>query len=163
MIEETARVVKVSDRYAWVETEPATACGGCTARSGCGTPVLARVLGRRRTVLRVPNTVTAMAGDHVVLGISESGLVRGSIAVYMAPLAALFAGALCGYFLARGVWADYSEPASILGAVAGLAAGLAWLGYFSRVAAGDRRYQAVILRHTHAIGHSNPAAGVSSA
>ena len=153
MIEETGRVVRVSGKYAWVETEPVTACGSCTARSGCGTPVLARVLGRRKAPLRVANTVAAVVGDRVVLGISESGLVRGSLAVYLAPLAGLFAGALCGYFLAQGVLAHYTEPASILGAAAGLSGGLAWLGRFSRAAARDRRYQPVILRHAIAAGH----------
>jgi sigma-E factor negative regulatory protein RseC len=152
MIEETGRVVRVSTEFAWVETEPVTTCGGCAARSGCGTPVLARVLGRRKAPLRVVNTVAAAVGDHVVLGISESGLVRGSLAVYLAPLAGLFAGALGGYFLAQGLLAKYTEPASILGAVTGFSAGLAWLGHFSRAAARDRRYQPVILRHVIAAG-----------
>jgi sigma-E factor negative regulatory protein RseC len=163
MIEETGRVVRVSDEYVWVETDPVTACGSCTVRSGCGTPVLARVLGRRNAPLRVANTVAAAVGDHVVLGISESGLVRGSLAVYLVPLAGLFAGALCSYFLAQGLLANYTEPASILGAVAGLSAGLAWLGHFSRAAARDHRYQPVILRHAIAARPKAPAAMISSA
>lgn len=152
MIEETGQVVKVSDGYAWIDTEPVTACGTCTGRSSCGTAALARVLGRRQAPVRVANPVGAMVGDRVVVGIPASGLVRGSLAVYVVPLAGLFAGALGGYFLAEGSLPGYAEPASILGAAAGLSAGLAWLGHFSRGSARDSRYQPVILRHAITAG-----------
>ncbi len=42
--------------------------------------------------LRVLNRINARVGDDVVVGISEAGLLRGSLAVYAAPLAGLFAG-----------------------------------------------------------------------
>ena len=88
MIEEAGRVVEVRDEFAWIETTPMTACNSCSARSGCGTPVLAKVLGRRNSPLRVANRIGVVVGDRVVIGIAESGLVRGSFAVYFAPLAA---------------------------------------------------------------------------
>jgi len=144
MIEEAGRVVEVRDEFAWIETTPMTACNSCSARSGCGTPVLAKVLGRRNSPLRVANRIGVVVGDRVVIGIAESGLVRGSFAVYFAPLGGLFLGAAAGYYLAGS--SGYAEPASILGALTGFLAGLAWVRRFSRRTRQDARYQPVLLR-----------------
>jgi sigma-E factor negative regulatory protein RseC len=146
VIEETGRVVNVGDGYAWIETEPAGTCGSCSARKGCGTSALASLFGRRAAPLRVVNHVNASVGDRVVIGIEEAGLVRGSLAVYTAPLAGLFAGGLLGRFAGGAVMPGMAEIASILGALAGLVAGLAWLRRFSRHTEQDARYQPVILR-----------------
>ena len=146
MIEETGRVVEIQDDFAWVETEPATGCGSCAARNGCGTSVLAKVMGRRKAPLRVANRIGAVAGDRVVVGIPESGLVRGSLAVYMVPLAGLFAGALAGQYVGDGLAPGHADLTSIPGAIIGFAASLAWLKRFSRVAEQDERYQPVLLR-----------------
>jgi sigma-E factor negative regulatory protein RseC len=94
----------------------------------------------------VLNRINARIGDAVVIGISESGLVRGSLAVYAVPLAGLFAGAIAGDFLGKYFFPDGSDPVAIAGALAGLAAGLFWLKYFSRRTEKDAAYQPVILR-----------------
>ena len=78
MIEESGMVVAVKGDFAWIESERKSTCGACAVRKGCGTAAIARVLGQRRTRLRVVNSVHAGVGDDVVVGISESGLVRGS-------------------------------------------------------------------------------------
>ena len=139
-------MVDVTDDYAWIETEPASACGSCPASKGCGTSALASLFGRREAPLRVVNNVNANIGDRVVIGIQEAGLVRGSLAVYAAPLAGLLAGGLSGRYAAGVIMPGMAEIASILGALAGLAAGLAWLRRFSRRTEQDARYQPVILR-----------------
>jgi sigma-E factor negative regulatory protein RseC len=146
MIEETGRVIDVRDRYAWIETEPRTACNSCSVRNGCGNPVLAKVLGRRNAPLRVINSIGAVAGDRVVIGISESGLVRGSLAVYCVPLIGLFAGGVASHYLFAGIVSASADLASIPGALAGFAAALAWLRSFSRKSAQNARYQPVLLR-----------------
>lgn len=146
MIEETGQVVEVQGEFAWIESERSSTCGGCSMRSGCGTAALAKVLGQRRVRLRVLNHVNARVGDTVVVGIAESGLVRGSLAVYVVPLAAFLGGALAGQVLGNYVVAGGSELAAICGAVAGLVAGLAWLQRFSRATATDALFQPVILR-----------------
>jgi len=146
MIEETGQVVEVQGEFAWIESERSSTCGGCSVRSGCGTAALAKVLGQRRVRLRVLNHVNARVGDTVVVGIAESGLVRGSLAVYVVPLAAFLGGALAGQVLGNYFIAGGSEPAAICGAVAGLVAGLAWLQRFSRATATDALFQPVILR-----------------
>jgi len=146
MIEETGRVVDVRDRYAWITTEPRTGCNSCSVRSGCGTSVLAKVLGRRNAPVRVLNSIGVATGDRVVIGIAESGLVRGSLAVYCVPLAGLFAGAVASHYLFTGIAAAPADLASITGAALGFAAGLAWLRSFSRKSEQDVRYQPVLLR-----------------
>ena len=147
MIEETGRVIEVRDGFAWVETLPVTGCGSCAARQGCGTSVLASVLGRRSAPLRVVNRIGAAAGDQVVIGISESGLLRGSLAVYAVPLAGLLGGAMAGRYLLAATATGYPELASILGAAAGFWGALAWVKRFNRLSATDTRYQPVMLRH----------------
>ena len=146
MIEETGQVVDVQGAFAWIESERTSTCGACNVRKGCGTAVLAKVLGRRRVHLRVINRINAQVGDEVVIGISESGLVRGSLAVYAVPLAGLFAGAIAGNALGHYFFPGRPDLLAIAGALAGLAAGLFWLRRFSRLTEADASYQPVILR-----------------
>ena len=148
MIEENGQVVKVEDDgMVWVETRRPSACGACADRQGCGTSVLASVLGQRQAPVRVINSIGAVAGDRVVIGVPESGLLRGSLAVYAVPLAGLFIGALSGHYLGDGGTHRYTDLWDLLGAAAGFTAGLVWLQRFSRATGRDERYQPVILRH----------------
>ena len=159
MIEETGQVVAVQGDFAWVESERSSTCGGCSVRNGCGTAALARVLGKRPVRLRVLNPVNARVHDTVVVGIAESGLVRGSLAVYIAPLAAFLCGAVAGQFVGNYFLAVGSDVAAICGAVAGLGAGFAWLRRFSRATAADASYQPVILRRQIMTGAAGDVAG----
>ncbi len=146
MIEETGKIVEVEGAFAWIESERTSTCGGCTARNGCGTAVIAKLLGKRRLRLRVVNQINARVGDNVVIGISESGLLRGSLAVYAVPLLGLFIGALIGAVLNSQFFPAGSDTLSIVGAAAGFAAGLGWLKRFSRATGADTAYQPVVLR-----------------
>lgn len=146
MIEEAGRIVAVQGNFAWVETERATACGSCAVRKGCGTSAIAKVLGPRRMQLRVLNRIDARIGDTVVVGVSEAGLLRGSLAVYAAPLVGLFAGALTGHFAGRQLLAAGSELLVIGGSLAGFLVALLWLRRFSRMSEKDATYQPVVLR-----------------
>jgi sigma-E factor negative regulatory protein RseC len=155
MIEETGQVVKVEDDgMVWVETRRPSTCGACADRQGCGTSVLASVLGQRQAPVRVINSIGAVAGDRVVIGVSESGVLRGSLAVYAVPLAGLFIGALAGHYLGDGGIPRYADLWELLGAAAGFTAGLAWLRRFSRATGRDERYQPVILRRQSPIRSS---------
>ena len=150
MIEENAIVVATEGEFAWLETERKSTCGSCAARKGCGTGVLAKVVGRKMTRVVALNQAGARAGDMVIVGIDERSLVRGSLAVYAVPLLALFAGALMGeYWL--GFWVG--EAGAMLGGLAGLLAGLAWLRRFSWRSRTDPRYQPVVLRR---LGTASP-------
>lgn len=149
MLEETGRIVELDGEYAWVESERTSTCGSCSVRQGCGTSAIARVLGRKRLRLRAVNQAGAAVGDHVIIGITESGLVRGSLAVYAVPLAGLLAGAVAGHTLAAGIEPAYQDLAAIGGALAGLAVAIAWLRNFSRRTATDTAWQPVVLRRDH--------------
>lgn len=146
MLEETGQVVDVEGDFAWVESERQSTCGSCSARKGCGTGVIAKVLGRKRMRLRVVNRIGARVGDQVVIGIAESGVVRGSLAVYAMPLAGLFAGALAGQFLGQRIMITGSDWPAIAGAAAGLIASLFWLRRFGRATETDAAFQPVVLR-----------------
>ena len=155
MIEETGQIVDVEGAFAWVESGRSSSCGSCAVNKGCGTGAIAKVLGQRRVRMRVLNRIEARVGDRVVIGVSESGLVRGSLAVYTAPLAGLFAGGLAGYMLAGHFYPEWpADPASIAGALAGFIAGFAWLRGFSRRTATNPAYQPVVLRQQIRTGSS---------
>ena len=146
MLEETGQVVDVEGEFAWIESERQSTCGSCSARKGCGTSAIAKVLGRKRMRLRVVNRVDARIGDHVVIGIAESGVVRGSLAVYAVPLAGLFAGALAGQFVGERITSTGSDWPAIAGAAVGLIASLFWLRRFGRATETDAAFQPVVLR-----------------
>ena len=146
MIEESGTVVAVQGDFAWIESERTTACGSCAVRKGCGTSAIAKMFGKRRIQLRVLNRIHAHIGDTVVVGISESGLVRGSLAVYAVPLAGLFAGALAGHFAAGQLQAGGSDLLAVAGALLGFFGALLWLRRFSRKTGHDAAWQPVILR-----------------
>ena len=146
MIEESGQVVEVQGEFAWIESERTTTCGSCAVRKGCGTSAIAKVLGQRRVRLRVLNPINASVGDNVVIGVTESGLVRGSLAVYAAPLLGLFAGALAGQLLGKQLFGMQSDLLAIAGAISGFIAALIWLKRFSRNTEKDTAYQPVVLR-----------------
>jgi sigma-E factor negative regulatory protein RseC len=146
MIEETAQVVRIDGAQVWVETRRRSTCSGCAAEKGCGTAVLSKVLGQRRTQIRVLSDMSLAVGDQVVIGIEARSLVRGSLAVYAVPLLLLLLGAVLGKLGAgSGLWAN-AEAASLVLGLGGLAAGLLWLKYFTRHIQDDRNYQPVVLR-----------------
>ncbi len=155
MIEETGQIVDVQGAFAWVESEPSSSCGSCAVNKGCGTGAIAKVLGQRRVRLRVLNRIEARVGDRVVIGVPETGLLRGALAVYAAPLFGLFAGTLAGYALASRFYPEWpADPAAIAGALAGFVGGLAWLRGFSRRTATNPAYQPVVIRQQIRTGSS---------
>ncbi len=151
MIEERATVSSVDGDFATVTTQRESSCGTCAARGACGTSALSRLLGTRRSELRVLNPIGARPGDEVVIGLDESAFTRTALAFYLVPLLGLIGAAAAGKWLALAAGFASGEPAAIGGGVAGLLAGLIWLRRHARRIARDPRRQAVILRHTHTV------------
>ena len=151
MLEEAGRIVDIDGEFAMVESERTSTCGACSVRKGCGTGTIAKLLGNKRIQLRVVNRIDAAVGERVIIGISESGLVRGSLAVYAAPLAGLFAGGLTGHFAGTYLAGVDTDLFAIAGALAGFIAGLGWLQRFSRMTAVDAAYQPVVLRRDNTL------------
>lgn len=148
MIEEQARVVNVSGDDVWVETQRQSACGQCSANKGCGTAVIGKVLGRKSSQVRVlnPHALPVSRGDQVLIGIEEQALVKGSLAMYLVPLLAMFVFGLLGEALAGQFALTASDAFTAVLSLVGLAFGFFWLRIFSRAASRDSRYQPVLLR-----------------
>lgn len=145
MIEETATVVKCEGEYAWVEAQRQTTCGKCAANKGCGTSVLAKVVGKKAARMRAINKLEAQVGDTVIVGLNEAALLKGSLAVYLLPLLFMLLFAIVGNVVAEQMlW--QVEPVVILFAVAGLGVAAIWLRQFTRRIQHDDVYQPVILR-----------------
>ncbi|MAT65728.1 MAG: Fis family transcriptional regulator [Gammaproteobacteria bacterium] len=144
MIEEQGQVLEAADGVAWVETRRQSVCGQCAVNKGCGTSVLAQVLGNRRSRVRVIDPVGVRPGQTVRIGIEEGAFLRGSLALYLLPLLCLFLGGLLGEVLAARLGILQEWPA-LLGALAGGGLGFYWLRRFSCRIRDDRRYQPVVL------------------
>ena len=150
MIEESGTIVDVQGDTAWVETQRRSTCDKCAVNKGCGTATLAKVLGNRRSVVQVVNAVGGRVGDDVILGLQDSSLVRGSMAVYGVPLGAMLIIALLGDALSKGIDNVSHETTVIVCGLIGLIAGFYWVFLFSKKIRQDSRYQPVILRLTPA-------------
>ncbi len=145
MIEETATVVKCEGEFAWVEAQRQSTCGNCAANKGCGTSVLAKVVGKKVARMKAINKANAHVGDSVIVGMNEAALVKGSLAVYLLPLIFMMLFAITGNVVAVQLeWK--SEWVVILFAVIGLVTAGFWLRGFTRRIQYDGVYQPVILR-----------------
>lgn len=143
MIEQQATVVSLEGDQATIAIARQSACGSCAAKSGCGTSVIASLFPQRRPHLQVPNTLHAVVGDQVLIGLPEAGLQQASLLLYGVPLLTLLVGALLGQS-----WGG-SEPQSILGGLLGAGLGL----WFVRWQSGrSTALQPVMLRRLPAIG-----------
>lgn len=123
MLTETGRVVAVEDDGVWVETIRQSTCGACAARKGCGHGLLNRYAEGRAGYIRVLPGATLQPeecriDDQVMISLPESVILKGSATVYLVPLVTLLAGAL------GGMTALGTDVGGLLGAAAGLAAGL---------------------------------------
>jgi sigma-E factor negative regulatory protein RseC len=118
MIEERARVVAIEGDSALLQTQRQSTCGSCAVKSGCGTSVLASVVGQKITQLKVLNTLNAQPGDDVMLGLQEHALVTGSLLVYVVPLLLLLVGAVLGEVMASRLGMD-AELMPIVGGATG--------------------------------------------
>lgn len=118
MIEERAQVVSIEGDQVLLQTQRQSSCGSCSVKSGCGTSVLAGIVGQKVTQLKLPNTIGAKPGDEVMLGMAENALVAGSLLVYVLPLVMLLLGALAGEGLAASLGMD-AELMPIVGGAAG--------------------------------------------
>lgn len=119
LVEGFAHVVAIDGETAWLEPEQTSSCGGCASASACGSKgigTLANRLEARRFSL--PNRDNLRVGERVVVGVSETALVKASLTAFAIPLAAML---FCG---AMAQWVAGNDLISMLAMVAGLALGL---------------------------------------
>jgi len=149
VIEELAKVnaVDYAGGMITVEVQRQSTCGSCSVRSGCGSSVLAKALGQRRSLLRINYSEQDLRiGDSVILGLSESALIKGSLAVYTIPLLLMLGFAILGDFLSRQFLFWDADNSSVVFALFGLALGVMWLRRFTAKVKHDEHYQPVVLR-----------------
>ncbi len=138
LLEETARVIEVSNGRLIAETASRSSCSHCGAGS-CSTSVVARLFGLRRNRLLIANTLGARVGDEVVVGIPDQVLVSASLLAYLLPLVAMLGVTAVGDRLGMG------EFALSLLALAGLALGFFTVRWHLRRSA-SQRYEPRLVR-----------------
>lgn len=117
VVEGVARVISTDGVIAWLEPEPANACGGCLSASSCGAKSggSSRRLSAKR--FTIADDFHAAVGDRVVVGFSEHALLKASATAYAIPLLLMVGVALAGQLLTE------SDVIAAIGAVAGLVIG----------------------------------------
>ena len=146
MIEETATVVQCSNGQAILEAQRQSTCGSCAAKSGCGTAVFAKTLGKKSSQFTVDNTLNLHVGDKVMVGLHENALLLGSFMIYLLPLAGLLLFAVVGKWFSQQVFHVETELLVIMFSVAGFLLSLGLVKKFNRKIKGDARFQPVVLR-----------------
>jgi sigma-E factor negative regulatory protein RseC len=148
MLTEQGRVVAVDGDAVWVETLRSSACGSCSARSGCGHDLLNRVAaGSSRGIVRARRAAgfaTPLAvHDSVTLALPERRFLEAATTLYVVPLLctlamALGANAVAG---AAGLTQGGSDLAVVVGAATGLVGGLALARYLGHQVRGGEGFQ----------------------
>jgi len=151
MIEETAQVVAVEGDDAVLQTQRQSACQSCSVKQGCGTSVLAKVVGQRSNLIRVTNRLDAKPGNQVVVGIAEDALVKSSFLVYGLPLVLMLISAVVGEQLAPALGLG-SELAAMLFALGGFCLSLLLVRLVLRYSPLRSRIQPRMLRITAVSG-----------
>ncbi len=132
MIEEQAQVIEIKGDQLLLQAQTQSACGSCSVSKGCGTSLLAKVVGRRFTQFVAENNINAKVGDTVIVGIAENALLKGSVMIYILPVVFMLVFALLvDYYLETVIaYRDLIVAAcSVMGLVFG---SLLSKGYFAR-------------------------------
>jgi len=85
---------------AWVKTVRSSACAACASRNACH----GDGPGEEMTVEAI-NTANARVGDHIVLSIETTSLLKATFLLYVFPILAMIVGGFLGQAVAvmRGV------------------------------------------------------------
>lgn len=145
MIEEQAQVVEIKNGRLVLQAQTQSSCGSCEASKGCGTSLLAKVVGRKFTRFQTDNNIDAKVGDIVVVGIAEDALLKGSMMMYISPIfGMLFFAVLADYFLSvNGQHRDLLIAGS---AIVGLATGAVVSKWYFQRQSSVQLFSPVILR-----------------
>lgn len=117
LVEGVARVVSLSDDQALMEPEVSSGCKGCVSAGLCGAMSGQGSLAARR--FTIVNDRDLKVGERVVVGVSETTLVRASWVAYAIPLFSMLIASV-----AADQWGGGNDGLTALAAVAGLGLGL---------------------------------------
>jgi sigma-E factor negative regulatory protein RseC len=145
MIEEQAQVVEKNGDQLVLQAQTRSSCGGCAASKGCGTSVLAKVVGRKFSRFHADNSVDAEVGDTVIVGISEDALLRGSLVMYMIPIMGMLVFALVSEQLVD-MLAENRDLLIAGSGIAGLVTGSLLSRWYFQRRVNVHRFRPVVLR-----------------
>jgi sigma-E factor negative regulatory protein RseC len=158
MMFESGRVVAVEPDGLWVETIRQSTCGACAARKGCGHSVINSISDGQRSLVRV------LPGDHVLsdctvddrvrFSIPEEVILRGSLVVYILPLACMLLGAVLAAHYLQGS----QDLLAATGAAVGFGMGFALVRWHAWLHREDVRMQPTLVEILHPPVHSVPVA-----
>lgn len=149
MITENAIVVAVEGDQTWIQTQRKSTCGQCSASKGCGTSILAKVVGNKFSKMTAINKIEAKVGDEVVVGLTEKSILKGAFMAYLSPLLYLFIFSFIGQFISNVLQYNNNEFLTIIFAIFGFYFGMRQLQRFSVLISKDENYQPVILKKTN--------------
>jgi len=142
MILETGQVVAVETQGLWVETIQGSVCGSCHAQKGCGHSLLATMgaqSSRLWVLLDGRSCGNYRVGQKVTIGIPEDIIVKGSLLMYLLPLASMILFTLAAHHV------QLSEGFTTLLAFAGLFLGAVIVRWRSQQMLFDGRAQPVVV------------------
>ncbi|MDO8828075.1 SoxR reducing system RseC family protein [Methylophaga sp.] len=84
MIEQQVKVKRVDGNRITVESLQTSACEQCAQKSSCASSLYTKLLPRRQ--MQLSSTIPVNVGDTVVISISETGVLRASILLYLLPI-----------------------------------------------------------------------------
>ncbi|MDH5184648.1 MAG: SoxR reducing system RseC family protein [Gammaproteobacteria bacterium] len=147
-MEESARILKVREGEAYVTALRQSSCGHCSARSGCGTSVLSRYIGRRSMEMWVDDPIGVDVNDEVVIQLHETGLFKVSLLFYLLPLILFIGFALLGDHITQLLKFN-SEALVIVFAIVGLITAFMWLHRTEKKIIHDNRLRPVIIKRAN--------------
>ena len=139
MLEELGTVVEVRDGVLRVETQSRSACSHCS-KDGCTTSVVSKLFSIKRNRFELENSLGALPGELVVIGIPDELLVQASVRAYLLPLLVMMLATAVGS--AMGL----DEGLQSLLALGGLAMGFIWVRWATRSVSSRRQFTPRLLR-----------------
>jgi sigma-E factor negative regulatory protein RseC len=118
MIETKVKVVASCNGELLVESTERSGCGGCGSRSVCGVSGLAKYFSGGRKPVVLSCAAAVQPGAELQLQMSEGDLLKSGLLAYLVPSVFAIAGA------AVATLAGYGDVFAVLGAAAGVGAGL---------------------------------------
>ncbi|BFM50921.1 SoxR reducing system RseC family protein [Marinomonas sp. THO17] len=150
MIEESGKVMAVSEGFAEVETIRTSSCSTCRARHGCGHHAIAQVSPANRMRMQAIDPLSVEVGQQVVIGIPEDTLLQASLWMYLMPLLGLVTGAVI-----PSLWAGSNHFAVML-SIVGFAMGLVFARHKANQSSSNQDFYPKIIRIESVTDESSP-------
>ncbi len=119
MIEEQATVIAINQTKITVESTVKSSCSGCQQVENCGSGQIAKAFPQKKIQLTLSTERQVNVGDTVVIGLSESILLKSAWQVYIWPLIGLVLGAFWGQWLVENHYITFEFIAILLSLVGG--------------------------------------------